>query len=167
MARLSRDRDDDLNETLRDLTRKIDDIPNKLENMRKEFQTGQQDLRRELFNTFVPKNEYDPKHTILIERTAKTEGAIERVANIMDNMERRLVVIESKITEYDRIVAESRTNTPTYYAMVGDVQGLKREIEEVKKRGEAIWTKVLGAAGVAIAITSLVITLVQHVSIHP
>lgn len=89
---------------LAELDRKVDEVPNKIEQMRREQAAQMQQLRIDFERLFVAKAEYEPRHAAVL----------------------------SKIAEYDALVRESKKTTEDWIEMKGRVKTLERKVEEDK-----------------------------------
>lgn len=89
---------------LAELDRKMDEVPNKIEQMRREQAAQMQQLRIDFERLFVAKAEYEPRHAAVL----------------------------SKIAEYDALVRESKKTTEDWIEMKGRVKTLERKVEEDK-----------------------------------
>lgn len=89
---------------LAELDRKMDEVPNKIEQMRREQAAQVQQLRIDFERLFVAKAEYEPRHAAVL----------------------------SKIAEYDALVRESKKTTEDWIEMKGRVKTLERKVEEDK-----------------------------------
>src|SRR5437879_3450931 len=91
---------------MEDLDRKFDGIPTQLESLRKETRDSNDALRRELQAYFVAKTEFTPFQ----------------------------IYVQGKFVEYDRIVQDSRQQTPEWVGYKKDVDALKKRIDDDEKK---------------------------------
>ena len=164
------------------LARKIDQIPAQLEairketrdsldSLRKEFRTDQANLRRDLENMFLSKNEYMPKHDILIERINKQELTQERMQQQFDGLDSRFtehrIQAEGKFNEYDRAMADGRQSLGIWHQMQEDVRALKQERAEKRSGRETMWVALYTIVFIITVLGGLVFFALQHVTLHP
>lgn len=133
-----------------ELDRKFDGIQTQLDAFRKEQRAESDAQRREMLSYFVAKTEFNPHREYVM----------------------------AKFAEYDRIVNDSRQQTPEWIRSQEDIKLLKKTVEaneastntrfdEVKKRGSTTWTNIVTIIMVVVAILSLLINGLPHITIHP
>lgn len=122
-----------------DLDRKFDTIPQQLDAIRKEQRDANDSLRREMQSYFVAKAEYVPHQQFVL----------------------------TKFSEYDRIVSESRTQTPQWVRALQDIESLKTDQKEMKKGKAAILPNIITIVLFVIAVLSFIIQTLPHITIHP
>lgn len=122
-----------------DLDRKFDAIPAQLDAIRKEQRDANDALRREMQSYFLAKAEFMPHQQFVM----------------------------TKFAEYDRIVVESRQQTPEWVRAQEDIKFLKIAYEDIKKRRSATWPNIMTVVLFVIAVLSFVIQAGPHISFHP
>ena len=128
-----------INAKLDEVARKQDAIPSMLSDLERRQQTALDVLRRDFERMFVPRAEYDPKHQFILD----------------------------KLHEYDRIIAESRTNMVAYVEMQKDVKDLKVDVDTLQSRGSATWTRIFAIIAVIGTIAGILFQTLQHIRFTP
>ena len=128
-----------INAKLDEVARKQDNIPAMLSDLERRQQTALDVLRRDFERMFVPRAEYDPKHQFILD----------------------------KLHEYDRIIAESRTNMVQYIEMQKDVKDLKTDVGALQSRGSATWTRVLSIGAFLGTALGILFQVLQHIHYTP
>ena len=124
---------------MEDLDHKFDGIPAQLDAIRKENRESNDALRRELQAYFVAKAEFLPHQQYVL----------------------------TKFAEYDRIVNESRQQTPEWVRYQEDIKNIKKQLEEDEKRKDGTWSRGISVVSILIALSGWVVMLLQHFSFHP
>jgi cell division protein FtsB len=177
-----RDNRDALFRQINDLDHKLDEIPDKLDQIRREqvtsidklrgeFQAGQADLRRELASMFVPRTEYDPKHSIMVERVTRNETQIDRLSTVQEGLTVKVSdhvnISAAKFQDYDRMVQDGRGSMQSFIVMQQEVAALKAKMDRIEGRGWTNFTKVAAIAAFLISLLGFLAQFIQHITFTP
>lgn len=126
-----------LNQNRTDVTGRIDELDRKLSQQNQFVQNRFEELRRELQQMFVAKAEFTPKHDILEQRIAKIEALVDNSRPAM--------------AEYEAVKAQVKQNAD--------------ELDEMTKNRQGLPGRIIPFITVAIAIITVILTLLQHVQV--
>jgi len=141
-------RDDGLRDELRaigqslqsngqNIANRLDEIDRKQTAQAITFQASLAELRRELMGMFVAKQEYDPKHAILVD----------------------------KIVKIDKVLEERQAMVQEYYTVKAHVEQNALDIEDLQKHNSGMIGRVVSIGALALSAISLMLNFLQHVQI--
>lgn len=126
-----------LSTKIEEVGRKQDNIPGLLADLERRQRMDLDSLRRDFERLFVPRAEYDPKHTILIEQIKDLESRMSAAS-----------------TQRDEVIT-----------LKTQVRQLEEEVEELHKHSEGSTARVYATIGVLVSVVSLVLNLSTHLVI--
>lgn len=127
-----------LQQNKQDITQQINDLARRQEQQTTATQTKFEELRKELQQLFVPRSEYDPRHSALEQRILTIEKAHENGYTVMQ--------------EFTVLKEQVRQN--------------KDEIEELESARQGLAGRIIPVIAVIASVVSVLLTMLQHIQIR-
>lgn len=127
-----------LQQNKQDITQQINDLARRQEQQTTATQTKFEELRKELQQLFVPRSEYDPRHSALEQRILTIEKAHENGYAVMQ--------------EFTVLKEQVRQN--------------KDEIEELEGARQGVAGRIIPVIAVIASVVSVLLTMLQHIQIR-
>jgi hypothetical protein len=127
-----------INAKLDEVARKQDTIPSMLADLERRQNQALDTLRRDFERMFVSHAEYDPKHQIL----------------------------QDKMREYDRLIAESAPKQVELINLRASVNQHSEDIKDIQEQPAGTFSRLTVGVAIVISVLSFLLNFFQHVQIR-